>query len=165
MLSSLCRCESRASTTSVLLSTEHLPHKYISRSHTHRHTHSYYNQIEGGRAAGTKKEDRQRQMRGAEKQMGSRERGRAEDEESCVLNIPHPSDPSVSHALIFELAGHQRSRDKESQTRTTRTVSSTLTAVSLLFLNFAPARILVVQAADRRGSAYIAAFASSRVLL
>lgn len=87
---------SGASTTSVLLSTEHLPYKYSSHTHIHTHathaTHDCYNQIQGRRARG-KKDDRQRQKGGGGRETsrereGSGEGGMAEDGESCVLNIP-----------------------------------------------------------------------------
>lgn len=52
--------------------------------------------------------------------------------ESCVLNIPRPDHP-VSGPLIFELAGHQRGRERKSVRQGQQGQTATHAAVLLLF--------------------------------
>lgn len=62
----------------------------------------------------------------------SREKEGWQRVESCVLNIPW-SDHPVSRPLIFELAGHQRGRERKSVRQGQQGQTATHAAVLLLF--------------------------------
>ncbi len=140
MLSSFCRRVSEAEQRNVnnFCSFIHrAPAIQIQLCLPHTHTSAIIKSREG--------EPKEKRGQTDRRERRERDRQRSRERELCI-KCPQ-SDPSVSRALIIELACHQRGRERKSLRQGQQGQSPlTLTAV-LLFMKFATTRILVVQPA------------------